>query len=224
MRPRNQESVSSGVRVTKLLPELDEVSSLPTIRTTEHMMVFFPVFARFHERGSGYVPYELQTVDCPIVESTECQRSTRVESHSSCVVREIARTQKCDESSWLLITWEESQATMTPCSRLEDAKELPARTAAADCLARLGAVAKRCKGKRRTAFRHPPIALNLHRHAVCSLLSLTARWSNPPQPPYPTDLGAGSRLCPCCGIGVSRRTSASLAASKAASKAASAFG
>lgn len=129
VRPRNQESVSSGVRVTKFLPELDEVSvPVEDTCTPEHMMVFFSgFFARFHERGSGYIPYELQTVDCPIVgiDGVPALDESGKPLLMRCV-REIARTQKCDESSWLLITWEVGipGVTMTPCSRLEDAKEL----------------------------------------------------------------------------------------------------
>ena len=129
VRPRNQESVSSGVRVTKLLPELDEVSiTEEDTCTPEHMMVFFSgFFARFHERGSGYVPYELQTVDCPIVgaDGGPALDEAGKPLLMRCV-REVARSQSGEEESWLMITWEVGipGVTMTPCGSLAEAKEL----------------------------------------------------------------------------------------------------
>ena len=124
-------------------------------------------------------------------------------------VREIVRSQKCDESSWLLITWEAGipGVTMTPCSRLEDARNSCAHRRRR-LSGQVGAVAgSDVQGKRRTAFRHPPIALNLHRHAVCSLLFADRALGNPPQPPYPTDLGGRIATVAMLRIGVSRRTS-----------------
>jgi hypothetical protein len=92
------------------------------------MMVFFSgFFARFHERGSGYIPYELQTVDCQLVEAdgTPVLDEAGKPILMRCV-REIARSHRGDEASWLLITWEVGipGVTMTPCSSLAEAKEL----------------------------------------------------------------------------------------------------
>lgn len=129
VRPRSKKSVSSGVRVTKLLPELDEVSApVEDTCTPEHMMVFFSgFFARFHERGTGYIPYELQTVDCPLAEADGMPvlDETGKPFLMRCV-REIVRSQRGKEESWLLITWEVGipGVTMTPCSSLAHAKEL----------------------------------------------------------------------------------------------------
>ena len=120
---------ASAVRRERLLHELDEVSALvENTCTPEHMMVFFSgFFARFHERGSGYIPYELQTVDCPIVGADG--EPTLDEAGNPLLmrcVREVARSQSGDEESWLLITWEVGipGVTMTPCGSLAEAKEL----------------------------------------------------------------------------------------------------
>ena len=92
------------------------------------MMVFFAgFFARFHERGSGYIPYELQTVDCPIVGANGVPALDEAGNPllMRCV-REVARSQSGEEESWLMITWEVGipGVTMTPCGSLAEAKEL----------------------------------------------------------------------------------------------------
>ncbi len=128
-RPLIRELGSSGVRRERLLPELDEVSALvENTCTPEHMMVFFAgFFARFHERGSGYVPYELQTVDCPIVGADGVPALDEAGNPllMRCV-REVARSQSGEEESWLMITWEMGipGVTMTPCGTLAEAKGL----------------------------------------------------------------------------------------------------
>ena len=128
-RPRRKELVTSGVRTERLLPELDQKT--PPVENTctpEHMMVFFSgFFARFHERGSGYVPYELQTVDCPIVgtDGVPALDEAGKPLLMRCV-REVIRSQRSDEETWLMITWEIGipGVTMTPCGSLAEAQEL----------------------------------------------------------------------------------------------------
>ena len=128
-RPRSRGLVTSGVRTERLLPELDQKT--PPVENTctpEHMMIFFSgFFARFHERGSGYVPYELQTVDCPIVGANGVPALDEAGTPllMRCV-REVARSQSGEEESWLMITWEVGipGVTMTPCGTLAEAKEL----------------------------------------------------------------------------------------------------
>jgi len=128
-RPRRREFVTSVVRTERLLPGLDEASdTVENTCTPEHMMVFFSgFFARFHERGSGYIPYELQTVDCPIVgaDGVPALDEAGTPLLMRCV-REVARSQSGEEESWLMITWEVGipGVTMTPCGTLAEAKEL----------------------------------------------------------------------------------------------------
>ena len=128
-RPRRREFVTSVVRTERLLPGLDEVSdTVENTCTPEHMMIFFSgFFARFHERGSGYVPYELQTVDCPIVGADGVPALDEAGNPllMRCV-REVARSQSGEEESWLMITWEVGipGVTMTPCGTLAEAKGL----------------------------------------------------------------------------------------------------
>ena len=128
-RPRSRGLVTSGVRTERLLPELDQKTPPVEITCTpEHMMVFFSgFFARFHERGSGYTPYELQTVDCPIVGANGVPALDEAGKPllMRCV-REVARSQSGEEESWLMITWEVGipGVTMTPCGSLAEAKEL----------------------------------------------------------------------------------------------------
>ena len=128
-RPRRKEFVTSGVRTERLLPELDQVSDpVENTCTPEHMMVFFSgFFARFHERGSGYIPYELQTVDCPIVGADGVPALDEAGNPllMGCV-REVARSQSGEEETWLMITWEVGipGLTMTPCGTLAEAKGL----------------------------------------------------------------------------------------------------
>ena len=128
-RPRRREFVTSVVRTERLLPGLDGASdTVENTCTPEHMMIFFSgFFARFHERGSGYVPYELQTVDCPIVGADGVPALDEAGNPllMRCV-REVARSQSDEEESWLMITWEVGipGVTMTPCGTLAEAKEL----------------------------------------------------------------------------------------------------
>ena len=129
LRPRSKKSVSLGVHAPRLLPELDQVSApVENSCTPEHMMVFFSgFFARFHERGSGFIPYELQTVDCPIVGADGVPALDEAGNPllMRCV-REVARSQRGEEESWLMITWEAGipGVTMTPCDSLAEGKEL----------------------------------------------------------------------------------------------------
>jgi hypothetical protein len=109
------------------------------------MMVFFSgFFARFHERGSGYIPYELQTVDCPIVGANGVPALDEAGNPllMRCV-REVARSQSGEEESWLMITWEVGipGVTMTPCGSSGGSEGTLASATDADCLVGLGAVA-----------------------------------------------------------------------------------
>ena len=129
LRPRSKKSVSLGVHAARLLPELAEASApIEDTCTPEHMMVFFSgFFARFHERGSGYTPYELQTVDCPIVGANgEPALDEAGNPLLMRCVREVARSQRGEEESWLMITWEAGipGVSMTPCGTLAEAKGL----------------------------------------------------------------------------------------------------
>ena len=69
LRPRNRLPSTCGVRAERVFAELNKASpSVEGTCTPEHMMVFFTgFFARFHAGGAGYIPYELQTVDCPVL-------------------------------------------------------------------------------------------------------------------------------------------------------------
>ena len=129
LRPHSKKSVSLGVHAARLPPELDQASApVENTCTPEHMMVFFSgFFARFHERGSGYIPYELQTVDCPIVgaDGVPALDEAGKPLLMRCV-REVARSQSGEEETWLMITWEVGipGVTMTPCGSLAEAKGL----------------------------------------------------------------------------------------------------
>ncbi len=128
-RPRRRALVTIGVRTERVLPELEQTTpSVENTCTPEHLMVFFSgFFARFHESGSGYIPYELQTVDCPIVgaDGAPVLDEAGQPLLMRCV-REVARSQRGTKETWQMITWEIGipGVTMTPCASLAEAKEL----------------------------------------------------------------------------------------------------
>ena len=129
LRPRNRLPRTCGVRAERVFSELSKASpSIEGTCTLEHMMVFFTgFFARFHAGGAGYIPYELQTVDCPVLgkDSAPLLDDNGEQRRMRCV-REIARCGKGGEPSWLVITWEcgTPGVTMTPCGSLAEAKAL----------------------------------------------------------------------------------------------------
>lgn len=102
-----------GFNVAKLGPPLsilDEPS--PTIdgtSTTENAMLFWVGwFARFHTdpEGPSFVPYEIKTLDCPILGSDGQRQMVRC-------VREVARTELAGVVEWLMITWKVGEVGMS---------------------------------------------------------------------------------------------------------------
>jgi len=75
--------------------------------TTHNQMLFWvDLFARMHRPSRGYVPYELKTLDCPVVNS---DGSPRLRSDGQPVlmrcVREIACRSVGNRVEWIVFSW-----------------------------------------------------------------------------------------------------------------------
>lgn len=129
-RPKNRRATRPPVRAatnSKHLAILSQPSSrIGDTYTTHNQMLFWVGwFARFHTDGKTYVPYELRTIDCPVISSDgspvlDADGKPQV---MRCV-REIARSEVGGTVRWQLITWNVGQvgATFQPCPSLEAAQ------------------------------------------------------------------------------------------------------
>lgn len=129
-RPKSNQAPRPPVRAatnSKHLAILSQPSSrIGDTYTTHNQMLFWVGwFARFHTDGKTYVPYELRTIDCPVISSDgspvlDADGKPQV---MRCV-REIARSEVGGTVRWQLITWNVGQvgATFQPCPSLEAAQ------------------------------------------------------------------------------------------------------
>ena len=129
-RPKSRRASRPPVRAATNSEHL-AILSQPSSRigdtcTTHNQMLFWVGwFARFHTDGRSYVPYEIKTVDCPVVESDgspvlDADGKPQV---MRCV-REIARSEAGGTEHWHMITWNLGQvgATFQACASLAHAR------------------------------------------------------------------------------------------------------
>lgn len=95
-----------------------------TCTTHKEMLDWVAWFARFHTEEPPYVPYEIKTIDCPVVraDGSPVLRSDGQPQMMRCV-REVARSEIGDRVEWKMISWNVGQpgATFEPCASLGDA-------------------------------------------------------------------------------------------------------
>lgn len=90
------------------------------------MVYWTDYFGRFHCQVPYYVPYELKTLDCPVVGKDSLPAlNTDGQSIQMRCVREIARREMNGEVEWLLISWLVGLpgVTFQQCSSLADARK-----------------------------------------------------------------------------------------------------
>lgn len=80
----------------------------PSIASTTHNEMLFWVgwFARFHADGAPYVPYEIKTLDCPVVHA-DGSPVLGQDGHPQMMrcLREVARHEVSGSIEWLMISW-----------------------------------------------------------------------------------------------------------------------
>lgn len=95
-----------------------------TCTTHNEMLFWVGWFARFHNDSPPYVPYELKTLDCPVVraDGSPALLSDGQPQMMRCV-REVARSEVGDSVEWHMISWNLSQigATFHRCASLDEA-------------------------------------------------------------------------------------------------------
>lgn len=131
-RPKRRRSTRPPVRAAtkgKHLTMLSQPSPPIGDTCTTHNQMLFWVgwFARFHTDGRPYVPYEIKTIDCPIVRSDgspvlDADGKPKV---MRCV-RELARSEVGGVVRWQMITWNIGQvgATFQRCASLDEARDV----------------------------------------------------------------------------------------------------
>lgn len=77
-----------------------------TCTTHNEMLFWIGWFARFHLDGSPYVPYELKTIDCPVVraDGSALLRDDGQQQIMRCL-REVAQHKTNGKVEWLMISW-----------------------------------------------------------------------------------------------------------------------
>lgn len=93
--------------------------------TTHNQMLFWVGwFARFHTDGPPYVPYEIKTIDCPVVhgDGSPVLRSDGQQQMMRCV-REMSRTEVKNTVEWHIISWNVGQpgASFQRCASHDEA-------------------------------------------------------------------------------------------------------
>lgn len=81
--------------------------SIDGTRTTHNDMLFWVGwFARFHSERPAYVPYEIKTIDCPVVraDGSPLLRDDGAQHFMRCV-REVASREVNGTVEWLMIAW-----------------------------------------------------------------------------------------------------------------------
>ncbi len=74
--------------------------------TTENTMLYWAdCFGRFHRESLHYVPYEVKTLDCPIVSTDNVPILREGQPVLMRCVREVARHELNGQVEWLLISW-----------------------------------------------------------------------------------------------------------------------
>lgn len=95
-----------------------------TCTTHNQMLFWIGWFERFHIDGLPYVPYEIKTLDCPVVHSdgSPVLRGDGQPQMMRCI-REIARSEVKGIVEWHMISWNVGQtgATFQRCASLDDA-------------------------------------------------------------------------------------------------------
>lgn len=126
-RPKSRQPTRPPVRAAtknKQLAMLAQPSPFIGDTCTTHNQMLFWVgwFARFHTDGRTYVPYEIKTIDCPVVRSdgSPMLKGDGQPQMMRCV-REIARSETDGTVRWQVITWNVGQvgATFQPCASLD---------------------------------------------------------------------------------------------------------
>lgn len=95
-----------------------------TCTTHNEMLFWVGWFARFHVEAPRYVPYQLKTLDCPVVrkDGSAVLHGDGQPQLMRCV-REVARCEVGGEVKWQMISWNVGQAGVTfhECANYEDA-------------------------------------------------------------------------------------------------------
>lgn len=128
-RPKSRRAPRPPIRAatnSKHLAILSQPSSrIGDTYTTHNQMLFWVGwFARFHTDGQTYIPYELKTIDCPVVRSdgSAVLRDDGALQLMRCI-REIARSEPKGAVEWHMISWSVGQpgVTLQRYASLDDA-------------------------------------------------------------------------------------------------------
>jgi hypothetical protein len=91
------------------------------------MLFFVGWFARFHTEGLSYVPYEIKTLDRPVVKAdgSPVLRGDGQPQRMRCV-HEVACREVNGRVEWKMISWDVGRVGVTfyPCASLEEAMAL----------------------------------------------------------------------------------------------------
>lgn len=98
-----------------------------TCTTHNEMLFWVGWFARFHSDGLNHVPYEIKTLDRPVVGMDGLPRlhSDGQPQKMRCV-REIVRHDENGTASWTMLAWDVGKVSVTfhPCASLDEAMTL----------------------------------------------------------------------------------------------------
>ena len=103
-RPKPKPGEADAIPLADLY--LPSPSIANTCTTHNQMLFWVDLFARMHRPSLGYVPYDLKTLDCPVInpDGSLRLRSDGQPETMRCV-REVARHTIGDRVEWVMFSW-----------------------------------------------------------------------------------------------------------------------
>ena len=98
-----------------------------TCTTYNEMLFWVGWFARFHSDGPNHVPYEIKTLDRPVVgEDGRPRLHSDGQPQKMRCVREVVRHDENGTTSWTMLAWDIGRVSVTfhPCASLDEAMTL----------------------------------------------------------------------------------------------------